>query len=461
MAQGSAVAVDGSGNVYITGTFSGTVNFDPNAGNTSLTAWWNGGSDVFVEKLDGAGNLAWVQQVQGSSGATDEGYAIAVDGQGDVYAGGTFSGTATFGSISLTSQASSDAFVEKLNGAGAVQWASATGGSGSSVAQVSGLAVDGAGNVLTTGFYAGTVDFDPGPGTTDLTSAGSRDVFVMKLDGSGNLSWAEGIGGPDVDQGNAIATDASGASYVTGTFSDTVNFNPRGGTTDLTAGGFEDGFILKLDASGNLAWARALTGAGVSFAQGAGIGVDGSGTVDVAGYFTGTLQYNPGPPAGILTSAGSYDVFVAQFDGSGNPLSAMQAGGSGFDSDTGIGVNAAGDRGAGGPLLGPRRVRRHHAAGLAQHEHLRGAARPVQARPAPRAGQPGPGGRERHRRARRRHHRGEQPDLRREPGRGGRHGGIAPRRLGGRQPGRPRPDYRRGPRPRRPPHLRGPPGRHV
>ncbi|MDE0837929.1 MAG: SBBP repeat-containing protein, partial [Kiritimatiellae bacterium] len=90
-----------------------------------------------------------------------------------------------------------------------------------------GIAVDASGNVYATGGFRGIVDFDPGPGTFNLTSSGGFDIFVQKLDASGNFLWAKGMGGfANSDYGTAIAVDASGNVYTTGRFYGAADFNP-------------------------------------------------------------------------------------------------------------------------------------------------------------------------------------------------------------------------------------------
>ena len=351
VAQGGAVAVDGSGNVLIAGTFTGTVNFDPNAGNTSFSAASR--NDVYIAKYDPSGALLWARDVVGTAGAIDEGYALAVDGSGNVAVAGSFQNTAAFGAFSVTAGGAFDSFVAKLSPSGTFLWAAATTGSGPSVAQSAGVTFDPSGNVIATGFFAQNVDFDPGPGTLNLPYVGSRDIFVQKLSPSGALVWAKSFGGTDIDQGNAIAADAAGNLYVTGTFSSTVNFDPSNAATNLTAGGFEDGFLLKLSPSGSLAWVKDQAETGFSAAQGTGVGLDGSGHVFVAGYYQGTLSLDPTAAGAVLHSAGSYDVFVAEYDAAGNFAVGQSAGGKDFDADFGVGVNGSGQVAIAGRYTGP------------------------------------------------------------------------------------------------------------
>ena len=138
--------------------------------------------------------------------------------------------------------------------------------------------------------------------------------------------------------------DSAGNIYLTGFFSDSVNFSPGSGngSATLTAGGFEDGFLVKLNSAGQYLWGKGLSETGSNAAQGTGVALDGGGRVFVAGYYSGTVKLDPTAAGASLTSAGSFDVFVTDYDTSGNFLTAQSAGGSNFDADFGIGVNSSG-----------------------------------------------------------------------------------------------------------------------
>ncbi|HOZ31121.1 MAG TPA: SBBP repeat-containing protein, partial [Bacteroidales bacterium] len=139
-----------------------------------------------------------------------------------------------------------------------LDWANAMGGtdydSGNSIS------TDALGNIYITGSFSGTADFDPSASTYNLTSAGSGDIFIQKLDASGNFVWAKVMGETYDDIGYSISTDASGNSYITGYFFETVDFDPSEGTYNLISVGARDIFIQKLDASGNFVWAKAMGG---------------------------------------------------------------------------------------------------------------------------------------------------------------------------------------------------------
>ncbi len=131
------------------------------------------------------------------------------------------------------------------------RWASKVGGTWHDA--TNSIATDAGGNVVSTGYFWGTADFDPGPGTSNMTSAGDYDVFIQKLDAAGNLVWAKQIGGVGMDYGIVVKTDASGNIYIMGAFMSTVDFDPGPGLYNMASygPGARDIFILKLDASGN------------------------------------------------------------------------------------------------------------------------------------------------------------------------------------------------------------------
>ena len=244
----TAIAVDAAGNVYTTGTFTGTTDFDPGVGNVYRTSV--GLYDVFISKLDSSGNFVWAKSLGDVD--SEDATAIAVDASGNVYTTGYFSGTVDFdpgvGTVNLTSAGNTDVFISKLDSSGNFVWAKSLGGGNYDVA--TGIAVDAAGNVHTTGYFRGTADFDPGVGTVNLTSVGLYDVFVSKLNSSGNFVWAKSFGNSSTDTANAVFVDASGNVYTTGYFSGTADFDPGVGTSSLTRAGESDVFVLKLDSSG-------------------------------------------------------------------------------------------------------------------------------------------------------------------------------------------------------------------
>jgi hypothetical protein len=258
-----SVAVDSLGNVYTVGNLYSTVDFDPGAGTANLTS--GGADDVFVLKMDASGNYVWAKSFGGTNvnyASNDRGFSVAVDSLGNVYTSGDFGSTVDFdpgtGSANLTSTGAVDAFVSKLDASGNYVWAKSFGGTGiksETGSSALSVAVDSSGNVYTTGPFTSRVDFDPGVGTVNLTSTGSRDAFVSKLDASGNYVWAKRFGGVfRIDRlnsaiGLSLAVDSLANVHTTGNFTGTVDFDPGTGLANVLTDGNSDVFVLKLDAS--------------------------------------------------------------------------------------------------------------------------------------------------------------------------------------------------------------------
>ncbi|MEN8956604.1 MAG: SBBP repeat-containing protein, partial [Flavobacteriales bacterium] len=382
----SSISVDGSGNVYTSGSFGGTIDFDPGSGVSKLYS--KGSFDIFIQKLNASGNLVWAKSFGGTS--SDYGTSISVDGSGNAYTTGSFSGTVDFdpgsGVSNLTSNGSSDIFIQKLNASGNLVWAKSIGGTSSD--QGTSISVDGSGNVYTTGHYQGTVDFDPGSGRNWLNSNGRDDVYVQKLNSSGNLVWARSFGGTGYDRGLSISVDGSGNIYTTGQFYVSVDFDPGSGSVRLTSNGSGDIFVQKLNSTGNYVWAKSfggsslddvssisVDGSGNVFTTGKVSGdifaqklntlgylvwakslvtnvasvystsnaVDGSGNVYTTGYFQGTVDFDPGIGLSNLTSNGGSDIFIQKLNASGNLVWAKSFGGTGDDGGASISIDGSGN----------------------------------------------------------------------------------------------------------------------
>jgi hypothetical protein len=224
------LAVDAAGNVYAADTFNGLVDFYPG----SKKKWvFSDDNQGFVLKLTTAGAYNWVSTFRGLSSGFDLSRTLnlALDGSGGVFVGGSYIGSVDFdpgpGTATLPAAANFSGFVVKLStNTGAFAWARALENVGSgSLTMVAALAADAAGNVYVTGSFRGTADFDPGAGTHSVTAAGS-DAFVVKLTAGASFGWAETFGGPGTDGGTAITVDPSGTIHLAGSFSGTVDFDP-------------------------------------------------------------------------------------------------------------------------------------------------------------------------------------------------------------------------------------------
>jgi hypothetical protein len=317
---GNAIATDANGNVYTTGEFNGTADFDPGTGTSNLTS--NGNVDMFIQKLDANGNFQWATNAGGAN--PDRGFGITTDATGNVYTTGLFVGTVDFdpgaGALDLTST-QLDAFIQKLDANGNLVWAKSMGGSSWDVGQS--ICIDADGNVLTTGYFSTTADFDPGTGVANITSSGGRDIFIQKLDVDGNFIWVKKMGGSSDDFGYSIDTDAQGNVYSTGEFSSTADFNPGTATLNLTSAGFSDIYYQKLDENGNFIWAVKI--GGISIEIGQSITTDANGDILSTGYFGDEIDFNPGPGVtNLLAVGGDSEVYIQKFaSGNCQPTSAF------------------------------------------------------------------------------------------------------------------------------------------
>jgi len=176
--EGQSVAIDGSDNVYITGYFRGTADFDPGAGTDNHTA--AGEEDIFLTKITSAGSYGYTKTMGGTD--RDFGRSLAVDSSDNVYITGYFRGTADFDPGSATDNHAAageeDIFLTKINFDGSYDLTETMGGTDRDYGQS--VAVDDSVNVYLTGYFRGTADFDPGAGTDDHT-AGEEDIFLTKF----------------------------------------------------------------------------------------------------------------------------------------------------------------------------------------------------------------------------------------------------------------------------------------
>ncbi|MFO7659562.1 MAG: SBBP repeat-containing protein [Candidatus Cloacimonadaceae bacterium] len=378
---GSAIATDNAGNSYVTGYFSNTIDF----GTTTLTC--AGTFDIYVAKLDPDGNWLWAKQAGGVG--EDEGYGIAVDNDGNVYITGYFEYTAMFGIFPLTSPGYHNIYVAKLTTDGTWLWANWAGGTGYNYGY--GITTDDSGNCYITGQMDGTASF----GTTNLVSAGSYDVYIAKLNTNGVWQWAKRAGGTSYDASRSIVFDGSSGIYVTGSFEETADFgtdiltsagsvdifvcrlNTNGvwqwaaraggtgheyalgittsgngriyitgyfiGVTDFNGTSLNSGntnpdiFVAQLDDTGYWLWAVRAGGSNNEAAYG--ITADNNGYAYITGRFAESAHFG----TTTLTSAGGWDVFVAKLDMSGNWLWAKRAGSTTQDVGNGIAADDSGN----------------------------------------------------------------------------------------------------------------------
>lgn len=292
---GIALAVDANGNIFIAAHYVNGPTY-----NTSLYR-----NDTYIYKLNSTGALQWSKLISGNNEDITE--SIAVDGNGNVIVGGwTLSDSLDLDPGPGVYNVTRGTFLVKLDPSGNFIWGGSIG-----APYPYGLKTDASNNIYVTGFFTGVTDFDPGPGTYNLICNGGSDTYILKLDPDRNVIWAKQLAGAGYTNsfGKAITLDASGNIYTSGYIQGTVDMDPgpwEDSVTSVPAGGV---FVNKLDANGNYVWGKAFGGTQMS--QSYGLGVDSLQNVYTTGFFTDTIDLDPGPNKAIVTSVpGVQNVFI-------------------------------------------------------------------------------------------------------------------------------------------------------
>ena len=251
------VAIDKSNNLYLTGWFYDTVDFDPGQGVHNATS--NGLDDTYLLKLTQDGNFVWVK-TWGGTQSDGGGHGVAVDSAGEVYVCGHFRETVDFDpgpdTDIHTFHGLDDGYVTAFDSDGNHLWARTWGTPTGAYSY--GLAIDSDRNVIITGEFAGDMQFPFGRVMVTLSSHGQNDAFMCKFDHSGNFFWADEWGGTGMDTGHTVTVDGSGNIYGTGRFQGTVDFDPTDGVDNHTSGGVMDAFLEKVEGDGVVVRAVAL-----------------------------------------------------------------------------------------------------------------------------------------------------------------------------------------------------------
>lgn len=288
---GVAVAADGS--CYVTGAFNGTATF---GGVTLVSA---GAEDVFIAKLDPQGSVLWARRAGGTGSQIAR--AISVSADGSAILAGSYTLSATFGSVTLPS-AGNQSFVAKIDSTGSFLWA--TRASTSDWVLHSAISTMGDGSALVTGGFQGTATFD----NMTITSAGLADMFVAKISSAGRWVWVRRAGGSGADQAYGISALPDETAVIVGRFAGTVSV----GSTTVASNGSDDAFALRVDGSGNFLWARGFGGQGGD--NGAAVAALPTGALVVSGSFVGTALFG----TRTLTSSGAQDAFVVYVGAEGD-----------------------------------------------------------------------------------------------------------------------------------------------
>jgi hypothetical protein len=323
--RAKAVAVDGSGNVWVTGLFRGTVDF----GGGPVTAVAAG--SAFLAKYSSTGAHLLSKRLSVGT-APEDGTALAVDGSGNVLVGGLLYQTSDFGGGPLTSAGSTDIFLVKLSSSGTHIWSRRMGGSGEE--WIHGLAVNGSGGPALTGYSTAAADFGGGV----LGGAGGKDIIVVQYSSTGAHVWSRRVGGSADEVAWGVSVDGGSNVVVTGNFvSSSINF----GAGALANSGGADIFLAKYDSGGSAVWSKRF-GTSLTIEEKAfGVATDGAGNIVLTGSIVDALDFGGGP----LPGDGYYDIFLAKFTGAGAHVWSRRTGegaGTEIDADGAGNVIAAG-----------------------------------------------------------------------------------------------------------------------
>ncbi|TNE53406.1 MAG: DUF4476 domain-containing protein [Bacteroidetes bacterium] len=335
----TVVQTDQHGNIYDFGGFHGSPDFDPGPGETKVQAM--GKSDLYIRKLDANGRLLWVKQFIGATGI--QAWDAKIDNSGNIYVTGFFLKTADFdpgpGEMLLTARGNNDnpdIFVMKLGRNGDLVWVKQIGAAYRESGH--GIEIGKDGDIYVVGTFRSRVDFDPGPGTYNLSTPNVNTAFdngfFLRLKPNGDFVWAQQFGNDKLDKINGITVDKDGNFYLTGFYTKSVDLDMSSGVKQMNA---PDGasFIMKLDHNANLLWVQSMGQA--NFPNPA-IRTDSNGDVIIAGGFQGSNNFAPGN-GGQYVQAQSMDAFVTKFSRDGQYKWLVQIGGSAYDDAWGLAID--------------------------------------------------------------------------------------------------------------------------
>lgn len=310
------VAIDESGNIYLTGYFSGYANF------SGMHVKSNGDRDFFVAKYTNNGELVWIKQGGGS--IDDYGTAIATDNAGNIFITGVFKGALNMGNTSYVSKGDKNIFIIKYNNKGEIIWS--TIGGGNMADESTSLVTDANGNVYVTGDFDGTAEFNK----KVIVSEGKKDVFLAKYNNDGVIQWlVRGGSSTGSAHASSIALDKSDNIYVTGYFSGQAYF----GKTALKNMGSDDIFLVKYNPSGDEVWAKQTGETGDERARA--IILDKIGNIYVTGEFNFKFKFCENN----ICNLGASNIFILKYSNSGDMLAGTQIGGAGYDKAFSIGLD--------------------------------------------------------------------------------------------------------------------------
>ncbi len=313
--------VDNANNIYVTGLFTDTVDF--NAVDT-LTNNLNGvGVTRFLCKKSPEGNLLWAKSFE-MPNAYLKVNSMEIDGENNIYLYGTFAGVVDFDlgvdTFNLSTNNSS-IFICKLDSNGIFKWAYDIGNNFVQIGHS--MTLDGLGNIYCVGYFNGdsdSIDFDPGIGESYLSPTVGPEAFIFKIDTASNFEWAKQIELGNYSTIYRIKADDDGNCYLSGDFLGTVDFDLDTGVVNLTSGLVRSMFLWKINSNADLLWVKNMP-INHNFTRINSMEIDSDFNVYAIGNLTGSLFYDYSTDTLSMVSSaspGMADCFIMKCDSSGN-----------------------------------------------------------------------------------------------------------------------------------------------
>lgn len=286
---GDRIVLDDSSNIYISGNFDNTVDFDPSSNTFFLNTNGSNGSNVYIAKYSPQGNFVWAKRSPGPSAVNIRNVLLEYN-----YAKNTL----------VQSYAKGGQYLIQYDTDGNIIWNKYF--AINSTVYYNGIATDNSGGIYFCGQFIGTIDFDPDSTINNLTSVTSNwDIFLSKLDWNGNFILAKSMGGNSYDAALSIAVDKLKNIYTTGMYSNSADFDPGPGTRIINRANVTNQFISQLDSNGNYIYASSLNGNDKS--KGHDLVIDDQLNIYAIGAFKGSTDFDPTAAIYNMTSSGSFD----------------------------------------------------------------------------------------------------------------------------------------------------------
>ncbi len=319
---GYSLTIDAQSNIYLSGTFIGTKDFDYKTGVVNLNSNPSTSSNLYIASYDSTGTYRWAYRI-----ATLGIPKIEISNSGKVWLSSNFNSTVDLDpgtAINSINTTNASEFITNYTSNGSYQWGFSIKGSGAIKEKVTAMDISNNGNVIVAGMFTGAIDLDPSNNNLIFTSSLDSNAYVASYTSNGTLNWANQIRGRAYIK--SLACDAVGNFYVTGYFAGTTFFDSNNSPLVFhnLPGGVEDIFLIKYDSSGVLQWIHTFGSALID--KGKSISVDQNGNVIMAGIFKTLIDFDPSASGtfNLTTPQNITSSYVAKYAPNGNFIHAFK-----------------------------------------------------------------------------------------------------------------------------------------